>query len=210
MELHSWYLFTTVSFLTIISPGPAILLAINNGLSHNLRSVVFSSFGNILGLFCLSSVSMLGLGAVLHTSATFFLVLKIVGASYLIYLGIKQFKNATNIFDVTKQVIKREKEDFKIFKKGFLVCVTNPKPILFFTAIFPLFISQNSKILPQFFIMTFTFMFLSFCSLFMYAYFARYFKFWFSSSFRVKMFNRISGTIFVFLGIGLLKMENRA
>ncbi|WP_024955610.1 LysE family translocator [Sulfurospirillum arcachonense] len=209
MELHSWYLYTTVAFLTIISPGPAVLLAITNGLQHNLRSVVFSSIGNILGLFCLSSVSMLGLGAILHTSATIFFIMKLIGASYLIYLGIKQFRNVSNIFEVSANQIKREKDGFKIFKRGFLICVTNPKPIIFFTAIFPLFMNANAAIFPQFLIMTFTFMFISFSTLFTYAYFARYFKFWFSNNFRVNLFNRISGAIFVLLGFGLLKMDNR-
>lgn len=209
MDIHVWYLFATVSSLTIISPGPAILLAINNGLQHNMKSVFLSSVANIIGLFCLSSLSMLGLGAILKTSATLFLVMKVVGASYLIYLGIKQFRNSTNIFKTSEQKTTQEKNSFKIFKKGFLVCVTNPKPIIFFTAIFPLFLNTSTALLPQFFIMTFTFMTLSFTSLMSYAYFARYFKFWFSSDFRIALFNKISGTLFVLLGIGLLKMENR-
>lgn len=208
MDLNSWYLFATVSFLTIISPGPAILLAINNGLMHNMQGVVYSSFGNILGLFCLSSISMLGLGAVLQTSSTLFFGLKIIGASYLIYIGLKQFLNSKNIFEQKNQV-KIDKNNWKVFKKGFLVCITNPKPIIFFTALFPLFLTATHTLLPQFFIMTFTFMTMSFLSLTGYAYFARYFKFWFSNARRVKWFNRISGSIFVLLGLGLLKIENK-
>jgi len=208
MDINSWYMFTTLSFLTIISPGPAILLAINNGLMHNLRGVVISSFANILGLFCLSSVSILGLGAILKTSTTLFLIMKIMGASYLIYMGIKQFRNSGNIFDSNVDV-KIEKNNWKIFRKGFLISVTNPKPIIFFTAIFPIFLNPANSLAPQFFIMTFTFMFLSFASLMSFAHFAKSFRFWFSNEKRARIFNRLSGSIFVMLGLGLLRIKNK-
>jgi len=208
LDLHSWYLFTTVAFLTIISPGPAILLAINNGLMHNMRGVAVSSLANILGLFCLSSISMLGLGAILQTSSTLFLIMKVMGASYLIYMGIKQFRNLSNVFDGNNGV-KIEKNSWKVFRKGFLVSVTNPKPIVFFTAIFPIFLNPSAALMPQFFTMTFTFMLLSFATLMSFAHFAKYFKFWFSNEKRARIFNRISGSIFVMLGLGLLRVENK-
>ena len=201
-------MFVTVSFLTIISPGPAILLAINNGLSHNMKGVGISSFANILGLFTLSSVSMLGLGAILQTSSTLFLVMKVIGAGYLIYMGIKQFRNLANVFD-SDSGVQIEKNNFQLFKKGFLVSITNPKPIVFFTAIFPIFLNPANALVPQFLIMTFTFMLLSFSTLMSFAYFAKYFKFWFSNKKRAILFNRISGSIFVMLGLGLLRVENK-
>ena len=208
MDINSWYMFATVSFLTIISPGPAILLAINNGLTHNMKGVAISSFANILGLFCLSSISMLGLGAILQTSSTLFLAMKIIGASYLIYMGIKQFRNLANVFD-SNAGAKVEKNSWKVFRKGFLVSVTNPKPIVFFTAIFPIFLNPANALVPQFLIMTFTFMFLSFVSLMSFAHFAKYFKFWFSNEKRAIAYNRISGSIFVMLGFGLLRVQNK-
>lgn len=208
MDINSWYMFATVAFLTIISPGPAVLLAINNGLMHNMKGVAVSSFANIIGLFCLSSVSMLGLGAILKTSSTLFLIMKIVGASYLIYMGIKQFRNSSNIFDANKSE-KVEKNSWKVFRRGFLVCVTNPKPMVFFTAIFPVFINPANALVPQFLIMTFTFMIISFSSLMSYAYFAKYFKFWLSHDKRARAFNRISGSVFVMMGLGLLRVKNK-
>ncbi len=90
-----------------------------------------------------------------------------------------------------------------------MVCVTNPKPIVFFTAIFPIFLNPTSALLPQFFVMTFTFMILSFMTLISFAYFAKYFKFWLSNEKRAMIFNRISGSIFIMLGFGLLRVENK-
>ena len=208
MELGSWYGFVLISFFTIISPGPTVLLTISNGLKYNIRSVVISSLANALGLFFLSSASMLGLGVILQTSSILFVIMKILGASYLIYIGIKQFRSSVNIFD-SNETDKIQKNSSIIFRKAFLVCITNPKPIIFFTAIFPIFLNTSNSLVSQFFIMTFTFTSLSFSILMGYAYFANYCKIWFSNKKRAKNFNRISGSIFIALGIVLLKLESK-
>lgn len=205
MDFNNYLSYVTISFFTITSPGAAILLAINNAMSFNLRAVFFSTFGNALGLFLLSSVAMFGVGVLLKTSAMFFMILKIIGAAYLIYLGILQILNRH-----TKLVLKKQSsnssefESWKVFQKGFLVAATNPKPILFFTAIFPLFLEQNESITLQFFIMTGTFIFISFCSLMFYGYISQTAKAWFFDEARLKIFYRVSGVLFVFMGIGML------
>jgi len=210
MELHTWFLYTTVAFITIVSPGPAVLLAINNSIIYDLKATAFSSFGNVLGLFVLSSAAMLGLGVVLKTSMILFTVFKIVGALYLIYIGVKQFLNITNIFEhVHLASTKSMAQYLMIFRKGFLICVTNPKPIIFFTALFPLFLDPTAPIVPQFFILTLTFMTLSFMTLMSYAFFARSLKQWFCAKKRATAFNRVSGTIFIGLGLGLLGLEHK-
>ncbi|ATB70000.1 homoserine/threonine exporter, RhtB-like [Sulfurospirillum diekertiae] len=210
MEFHTWLLYTTVAFIAIVSPGPAVLLAINNSLMYDLKATIFSSLGNASGLFVLSSAAMLGLGVVLKTSMILFTVFKIVGALYLIYLGIKQFRTLHNIFErVHLHQTQSAVRYFTIFRKGFLICITNPKPIIFFTALFPLFLEPTTPIIPQFFILTLTFMSLSFMTLMGYAFFARSLKHWFNTRNRATWFNRISGAIFVGLGLGLLGLERK-
>jgi homoserine/homoserine lactone efflux protein len=210
MELHTWILFCGVALIAIISPGPAILLAVNNALIYDLKAVVFSSLGNILGLFTLSLGAMLGLGVVLHTSAMLFLGFKILGAMYLIYIGIKQFRNFHNVFNsLHVQNKKSKKELFSIFRKGYFICVTNPKPIIFFTALFPLFTDINYPLLPQFLILTFTFMFFSFVVLMSYAYFAKRLKSWFAFSSKAIWLNKIIGALFIGLGLGLLGLQRK-
>ncbi|WP_202968800.1 LysE family translocator [Sulfurospirillum halorespirans] len=210
MALHTWLLYTMVAFIAIASPGPAVLLAINNSVSYDLKATFFSSLGNAIGLFVLSSAAMLGLGVVLKTSLVLFLAFKILGACYLIYIGIKQFRALGSIF---KQVdLGRHKSVAhyaKIFQKGFLVCITNPKPIIFFTALFPPFLNPEAPLLEQFFILTLTFMLLSFGTLMCYAFFAKRFKSWFLTHQRALWFNRVSGAIFIALGFGLLGLERK-
>ena len=210
MELHTWFLYAIVALIAIISPGPAVLLAINNSVMYDLKAVSFSSLGNVVGLFVLSSAAMLGLGVVLKTSAVLFLTFKILGACYLIYIGIKQFRAFGNIFkQVDLEHHKRRVHYAKIFQKAFLICITNPKPIIFFTALFPQFLNPEAPLLEQFFILTLTFMAFSFFTLMGYAYFTRRLKPWFLTNQRALWFNRVSGAIFIALGFGLLGLERK-
>ncbi len=202
-------LYSVVSFFYIISPGPAIFLAISNAITTDLRIVAISSLGNIVGLFLLSSISILGLGALLLASSTLFMVVKIIGSSYLIYLGIKQFR----IAKTTKYLpVKKGKTNFKnkldYFYEGFFLAATNPKPILFFTAIFPQFLDLENSILPQFFIMTTIFMTLSFISLFSYGYISKSAKILFANQRGMSWFHRISGGLFIGMGFGLLQLKS--
>ena len=178
MDINNYLAYLLVTFLTITSPGAAILLAINNSMKYGLKATFFSSIGNVLGLFILSLIAILGVGALIKTSYNIFTFLKIGGGLYLIYLGINHMRDHKH-FNVTN---KEEKIPFKpkdIFTKGFFVAVTNPKPILFFSAIFPLFMTKDYPIINQFFIMTFTFIFISLCSLMTYAFLTTKAKMWF-------------------------------
>lgn len=209
MELSTWLLFVIVGLVPVLSPGPAMLLAISNSLQYGIKKVFLSTLGNITGLFILSSAAIFGLGAVLKTSTTLFFVLKIIGALYLIYLGIKQWRSKTNLFANNQNKEKKRKGNRYFFIEGFLIAMTNPKAILFFTALFPQFINLQNDLAPQFLIMTFTFMGMSFLVLNIYGLLANKAKRWFSSKERAKWFNRTIASLFVLLGIALLqaKME---
>ena len=89
MNYDTLILFSIVSFFYIISPGPAIFLAIYNGAVNGVKCVFVSALGNILGLLLLSALSISGLSAVLMASSSLFMAVKVVGAFYLIYLGIR-------------------------------------------------------------------------------------------------------------------------
>ena len=207
MELSTWFLFIIVGLVAILSPGPAILLAISNSLQYGIQKVLLSSLGNITGLFLLSSAAVLGLGAVLKTSTTLFLILKVLGALYLVYLGIKQWRSKTNLFVSNQAKNKDSKSNRYFFFEGFLIAMTNPKAILFFTALFPQFINLQSNFAPQFLMMTFTFMAMSFLVLNAYGLLAFKAKRWFSTVKRVKWFNRIVGSLYIFIGLALLKIK---
>lgn len=208
MNIDTLLLYLVVAFFYITSPGPAIILAIINGLRTNLKTVAITSLANCLGLFILSTASILGLGLVLTTSATLFMIVKTIGAFYLIYLGIKFLRNrgGLNIDENKEKFV--QKTQMKYFLEAFILAITNPKPILFFAAIFPQFLNLNTAIAPQFFIMTGIFVFISFFSLFSYAYLAKRSKAYLQNKRSVNIINKITGGIFIFMGIGLLRLKN--
>ncbi|MFT2110003.1 LysE family translocator [Marinomonas sp. 2405UD68-3] len=208
MTFETWILFTAAAFLNIISPGPSILLAISNGVSSGSKAVVASSLGNVVGLFVLSTVSMFGLGLLLQTSAILFMGLKFIGAGYLIYLGIKKFRSTNTFFTEDAETSVKQVQYMKKFKEALLVAITNPKAILFFIAFFPIFLDTHAPALPQFAIMTLTFMSLSFLSLVTYGSIAKSARHWFKSKSIVKAFHRVTGGIFIGFGIALLQVKN--
>ena len=184
------------------------MLAIINGMRANMKTVMLSSFANVLGLFILSTASIFGLGVLFKTSSNLFLLVKVVGALYLIYLGIKFLFNKSS-FDIDENTEKEKNKSKKsYFLESFFLAITNPKPILFFTAIFPQFLNMQNNIMPQFFILTGIFLLISFISLCAYAYLAKRSKKWLSNKNRLTWFSRITGGMFIGLGVGILQLKN--
>jgi homoserine/homoserine lactone efflux protein len=171
MKIETILTFTIVAWLSILTPGPAVLLALRNGASRGLRSVLWSSLGNVTGIFCLSLASMLGLGAVLKSSAIVFGAVKVLGALYLFYLGIRHLfgRNSALKVPLGRPQNRESATACGLFGEAFLLAATNPKPILFFTALFPQFIHPQAPLLPQFLVLTGIFMSLSFATLVCYA-----------------------------------------
>lgn len=209
MNLDTFLLYCFVSFFYIISPGPAVLLAIYNGAVNGINSVLISALGNILALLALSALSISGLSAILLASATLFTGVKFAGAGYLIYLGIKQFRSSNHL-KPDKNTIDTgaPRELISYFKEGFIVAATNPKPIIFFAALFPQFLNTNKEIAPQFLIMTAVFMLFSFLSLSTYGYLGKKAKGLLSNTNSAKWFHRVSGGLFVGMGVSLFQIKN--
>ncbi|MCK4508577.1 MAG: LysE family translocator [Desulfuromonadales bacterium] len=209
MDYDLLLMYSVVSFFYIISPGPAIFLAISNGMTTNMKIVALSSLGNIFGLFLLSVIAISGLGALLAASSTLFMITKLFGASYLIYLGIRQFRNGKEqLLPGAENTNQANQRYLSSFKEGFFLASTNPKPILFFTALFPQFIDIETSIIPQFFIMTAIFMLFSFVSLFSYGFISKTAKHFLTNQNNITWFHRVTGGLLISMGVGLLKLKS--
>ena len=202
-------LYILVSFFYILSPGPAVFLAITNGITTGMKVVALSSLANIIGLFFLSSISMLGLGALLLGSAVLFTVVKIIGGMYLVYLGIKQVlcSRKSSFFEYGR--LKAVHRGYSVyFMESFFLAVTNPKPILFFVALFPQFIITDQPIAPQFFTLTAIFTSISFLVLCGYGYISKSARGILAEPSMLQWFHRITGGLFIFMGMSLLKLKS--
>lgn len=209
MPFSTWLLFCGVALLTCFSPGPGVLLAISNSVAVGPRHTMFSSLGNAAGLFIVSGAATAGMGALLAVSASAFLVVKIVGAGYLIYLGIKQWRSAPLKLDASASA-HQPTTPGKLFLQGLGVAVTNPKAILFFTALFPQFLVPGESLLLQTVLLTVTFTALALLSHACYVGLFRTLRRFLTEARHLRLFNRISGGLFVLLGLSLLRLRNRA
>lgn len=209
MDFSTWLIFSGIALIAVVSPGPAVLLSVTNSLTHGFSKSLWSSLGNITGLFMVSGMAVLGLGAVLKTSTLLFSLLKLMGAVYLIYLGIRQWRSTDDVFSQETGPGRRNRTMGKSFIQGIFVALSNPKAILFFTALFPQFIALDRPVMTQFMILTATFMIYSFIALCIYAIGARTAREWFARGRRIIWFNRITGAFFITFGVGILKLRNR-
>ena len=213
MALSTWTLFALISLATAFSPGPSVLLAISNSIASGPRRALFSSAGNAVGVFVVSGAAITGLGLLLQASALAFAALKLLGAGYLIYLGIRQWRSDKNIFKQSAEATTGADAGasrLKLFLHGLLVSTTNPKSILFFTALFPQFMSPETGHAGLFLLLTGTFSACTIVSHLSYVYLAGTMKSWFSTPGRARHFNRVSGLTFIGLGVGMLKLRPSA
>jgi homoserine/homoserine lactone efflux protein len=212
MTWSNWLVFAGVSLFMAFTPGPAVLLAVSNSVSVGASRAMLGSAGNALGVFLVSAVAMAGLGVLLSTSAVAFMLLKVAGAAYLVYLGVKQWRNGANALGAASNATGHAlpvQSGAKLFFNGLTVAVTNPKSILFFTALFPQFLTPGAPALQQFFVLTTTFVVCTVLAHAFYVQVARGLKRVLADARRARLFSRLSGGAFVLLGLGLLRLQNR-
>ncbi|MES2106347.1 MAG: LysE family translocator [Pseudomonadota bacterium] len=212
MQTHTLLAFAAIAALSIVSPGPSILLSLRNGATFGARSVVWSAFGNISGVFCLSAAAILGLGVLLKSSAVVFAVVKVLGALYLFYIGAKQLfgRSAALVYEAGDGVATVAPGPGKLYLEAFLTAVTNPKAVLFFTALFPQFVSSQAPLAPQFFILTGIFMALSYTTHISYALLASRARNLLLKPRFAKWLNRVVGSVFISFGALLLALRRPA
>lgn len=211
MQTQTLIAFTAVAALAIVSPGPATLLALRNSMAYGPRTAVWSSLGNVCGLFALSAAAMLGLGVLLQSSALLFALVKAVGAGYLFYIGARQLLGrGVALAPAVGPAAASPPARRRLFLEALLTAATNPKPILFFTALFPQFVDDHAALAPQFFTLTGVVMVLSFTSLITYALLASRARAVFMRPRFSLWLNRTVGAVFVAFGAGLLALRRQA
>lgn len=134
--------FILTSLVVVLIPGTGVIYTISIGLVSGLRSSLAAAVGCTLGILPHLLVSILGLSALLHTSAVAFQVVKIAGAVYLLYLAWTMWRNTGSLmFDSSGE---KERSVFKIIFKWIMVNILNPKLSIFFLAFLPQFVSPGA------------------------------------------------------------------
>lgn len=159
MSFETWAAFAVASAIMLAIPGPTILLVVSYALSHGRRVASATVAGVALGDFTAMTASMLGVGALLATSATLFTVLKWIGAAYLVYLGIKLWR--APVGDGAVPQAEKETNARRIFLHAYVVTALNPKSIIFFVAFLPQFLEPAAPALTQMVVFETTFVILA-------------------------------------------------
>ena len=203
MNLHTWLIFAGSVILLTASPGPNALLALSHGVKHGLKNTFATICGSLLAFIILMAASLAGIGAIMASSVWLFKTIRWLGAAYLIYLGIKMW-HSTPKEVVADEIESSDKSKVVLFRKGFLVAISNPKIIIFFTSFFPQFINPAYPQLQQMVILAVTFVSLELSWQLLYAGGGNKVSGWIKTPERQRIIDRVSGSLFVAAGTLLL------
>lgn len=134
--------FAAMSFLLIVVPGPSVLFVIGRALAQGRRAALTTVAGNTLGAYVLVVAVALGVGAVVERSVLVFTSLKLLGAAYLVYLGVKAVRQRGSL-QAAFTGDGPERGSLRTLWEGFAVGVANPKTIVFFAAVLPQFVDRD-------------------------------------------------------------------
>lgn len=210
MSLQLWSIYALTVFVLSMIPGPCMLLAATHGMQHGVRRTLATTFGAISALILMMLASATGLGALLATSEPAFETLKWIGAAYLVYLGIKTWRTGASELALTPGIarVAGRRPLHRLFGQGFWVAASNPKAIVFFGALFPQFIDPARPQPVQYALLCGTFVTFEVAWQVAYAFGGTRLASWFGRADRGRALNRLSGGLFIGLGL-LLSMAQR-
>ncbi len=197
MAFETWLAFVAASAVLLVIPGPTILLVVSYALGRGWKVAAPVATGVALGDFTAMTLSMLGVGALLATSAALFTALKWIGAAYLVYLGVKLWR-AGGTLDATAHT--ERVAPVRMLAHAWLVTTLNPKSIVFFVAFLPQFLDAGRPFWPQMAIFEATFVTLAFTNAFGCAILAARARRLAASPRALRTVNRVGGTALIAAG----------
>ena len=208
IEPAKFALFIAVSWALIIAPGPDMIYVITRGIAHGRRAGMLSAIGVICGILVHTFAAAFGLTLVFQTSAFAFLIVKYLGAMYLIYLGIVSWRDK-KAFGL--QTSSTPVSSYRLFWQGVLSNVLNPKIAIFFLAFLPQFVDKaGSQVTLQLIMLGLTFAFLGLLFLLVIGYSSGTIGSWITDRPQYTHFlGRLSGAILIGLGVRLALTEGQ-
>lgn len=197
--------FGLTAFVVIVIPGPSVLFVVARALASGRRVAVLSVLGNALGEYIQVVAVAFGIGALAEQSVTVFTALKLAGGVYLIYLGVKTFRQRRSLVTALAAPIE-SRSDRRSFVQGVTVGLTNPKTVVFLAAILPQFVSRAAGNFPgQILLLGLVFASIAIVSDTVWVLAAGGFRTWFARSpRRLELIGGAGGLAIVAVGAGLL------
>lgn len=208
MSIELWLAFVAASAVLLVIPGPTILTVISYSMAHGRRANVPLVAAVALGDSTALVVSLLGLGALLATSALWFTAIKWVGGLYLLYLGIKLLRAGISPAELAAPAAPGSR--WKLFANTYLVTALNPKGIVFFVAFLPQFIDASASATRQLWVLGATFVAMASINATLYAVFAGSASRLLSSPKAQRRFNLAGGSLLSVAGVWALLAKRPA
>jgi threonine/homoserine/homoserine lactone efflux protein len=139
--------FVLLSFILIVIPGPNVLFVVSRSLTLGRAAGVGTAVGGQLGVYAQVAAVAFGIGAIVERSMAVFTAIKLAGAAYLVYLGVQAVRHRKTLWAALEAAVEA-KSLRRIVRDGVVVGMSNPKSIVFFTAVLPQFVDRSAGHVP--------------------------------------------------------------
>ena len=209
MDWHVWLAYFVASWVIAVSPGSGAVLSMSHGLSYGVRQATATILGLQLGLAFILLVAGAGVGAVLLTSGTAFMAVKLAGAGYLIWLGVRQWRARVDAApgDAGLPAAPTGLSVRQRIVRGALTNATNPKGIVFMVAVLPQFIDPKRPLALQLLILLVTTLAVDTVVMHGYAFLASRLRALLRSARARRAQNRVFGGVLMGMGASLLMVD---
>jgi threonine/homoserine/homoserine lactone efflux protein len=197
--------FVLASVVLVLIPGPTVIFVVSRALAHGRRSALGTVTGNSTGSVVLVLLVAFGLGSVVERSLLVFTVIKLVGAAYLVYLGVQTFRARGDLAAAITGGDPGAPADRRLYWQGVIVGVTNPKVLIFFAAILPQFVDAKAgNATVQMLVLGLVFAVLAASLDSLWGLAAGWAREWFATSpTRLRRVGGVGGVMMIMLGVGL-------
>jgi homoserine/homoserine lactone efflux protein len=212
MSFATWITFVIAGSLIAVSPGSGAVLSMSHGLAYGVKKASGTVLGLQLGLMLVLVIAGAGVGSLLLASTLAFTIVKTVGALYLIWLGVAQWRSTAAAGPLPTAGLAAHPSFGRRVLTGFLTNATNPKGIIFMVAVLPGFIAKDAPVLPQLAILGVTMVTIDTIVMHGYAFLASSMQRFFRDARAVKIQNRFFGAVLMAVGalLFLVKRGNAA
>lgn len=198
MPSTEFLLFLSITFIVSASPGPVMLMCMNNGGRYGIAKAYEGMVGASVGNLCLMGLSALGLGLLISQNDFLFNMMKWLGAFYLVYLGVQAMRQTTPISRLEHT---RLDNPHSLLFSSFFIALSNPKGFIYFGALFPQFIDYHQPLALQYGVLTISFLLMDLVWMFAYAVAGNAIMQWLKAPKHHRLFHQISGSLLIAAGL---------
>lgn len=200
-------LFLVTTFVVVLSPGPAAIAVTAESASNGFKSSFFVILGIAIANVVFFVLSATGIAALIIASHTLFAVIKWMGVAYLLYLGFSAIFSESGPLSINPSK-RKQASQYKVFLRGFILELSNPKALLYFSALLPQFIDISSPIFPQLALLCLITLFLDLVCYSLYGYLGAKSVSNGIKPFMIKLINRSAGGMLIFAGIKMASVKS--